>query len=78
MQPVVRARVVAAQRLEDHERLPQLDRVVDRPLQPEVPAEPPGRDHPVEDVVTSGMDRALIHGTDTGARGRQRGEALIT
>ncbi len=38
MQPVVRARVVAPQRLEDHQRLPQGDGVIDRPLQPEVPA----------------------------------------
>ena len=64
MQPVVRPRVVASQRLEDDERLRRGTRVVDGPLQAEVPARPPGRGHPVEDVLAFrvGRRRFMIRG----------------
>lgn len=74
MKPIVRARAVRAQGLEDHQRLFQADRVVDRALQPEVPSQAPGRCHPVEDKSPRLIDRPLIHDPD--ARRRDVGDEV--
>ena len=70
MQPIVGPGVVDVERLEDHQRLAELDTVLDGALQPEIPARPPRRDHPIEHVAGGRVDRALVEYAN--ARGGDR------
>ncbi len=65
--------VVATQRLQDDQRPTKSSGPVDRPLQREVPVQPPVGDHPVEDevaVVSNGC-RVAVRRADLGNRGHR-------
>ena len=64
MDPIVGGRVVDVERLEDDQRLAELDAVLDGALQREIPARPPRRDHPVENVSAGRMIEALVEYAD--------------
>ena len=65
VKPVARPRIAAAQRLEHHERPPQLARVLHGPVEREVVARPARRNHPIQHVATVGPDRRAVHLADS-------------
>jgi hypothetical protein len=76
METVVRPGIVAAEGLEQNQRPPHLHGKVDRVLQGEIPANPPGGNHPVENELAVWIWIRLkpIDGVDTRANyGRFRG-----
>lgn len=81
VQAVAGERVVHAQGFEDDQRLLEVPRVLDRPVQREVGLGPPERRHPVEDEVTPASDgvggeRSDADGWDRHGMALYRGRGL--
>jgi hypothetical protein len=74
MHPIAGPRIARAQRLEHDQRATQLDRARDRVVERKAPRRAPRGDHPVQDVVTIGRHRRVVHRGDAQARGA-RGDA---
>ena len=68
METVVCRGIVAAESLEQDQRPPHLDGKVDRVLQGEIPANPPGGNHPVENELAVWIRRKPVDGADTRAK----------
>ena len=68
METVVCRGIVAAESLEQDQRPPHLDGKVDRVLQGEIPANPPGGNHPVENELALWIRRELVDAADTRAK----------
>jgi hypothetical protein len=68
VEPVARPRIADPEGLEDQQRLPQLPRAGDRPIEGEAPAGPPGGGHPVDDVRAVRPDGRRADGADPDLR----------
>ena len=64
MNPIAGPPIPDSQRLEDHQRLSQLNGQLHRALQAEIRRQPPKRDHPIQDELTVTSDRSGIADSD--------------
>src|SRR5579872_1617415 len=68
MEPIACPAVADTQGLEDHERLLEIIRPLDRTLKAEIPGRAAKGDHPVEDEVPVDPDRSFIAGLHADCR----------